>query len=191
MEILKSNKGGSKLCFEDYMYTRHALRKTKQWWKCTMKSSRGCRDSLSTDLQHNYPVPGQPLTRGIICQPNQIPQQHERESSVSTQCSLLQKKTRQAYEELFQAVIDKCNNLGKAVVHHQSGRRFRRWSTTCNFNSSAWSSSWSPGLFLPFNAGYLAQNTETPTSYPLHYWSRISPVLQHTPDEPVETEDHM
>jgi hypothetical protein len=29
--------------------------------------------------------------------------------------SLLQKKTRQAYEELFQAVIDKCNNLGIAV----------------------------------------------------------------------------
>ena len=60
MEILKSNKGGSKLCFEGYMYTRHALRKTKQWWKCTMKSSRGCRGSLSTDLQHNNPVPGQP-----------------------------------------------------------------------------------------------------------------------------------
>lgn len=60
MEILKSNKGGSKLCFEGYRYTRHALRKTKQWWKCTMKSSRGCRGSLSTDLQHNNPVPGQP-----------------------------------------------------------------------------------------------------------------------------------
>ena len=29
--------------------------------------------------------------------------------------SLLQKKTQQAYEELFQAVIDKCNNLGIAV----------------------------------------------------------------------------
>jgi hypothetical protein len=29
--------------------------------------------------------------------------------------SLLQKKTRQTYEELFQAVIDKCNNLGIAV----------------------------------------------------------------------------
>ena len=29
--------------------------------------------------------------------------------------SFLQKKTRQAYEELFQAVIDKCNNVGIAV----------------------------------------------------------------------------
>ena len=45
------------------MYTRHALRKTKQWCKCTMKSSRGCRGSLSTDLQHNNPVPGQPHNR--------------------------------------------------------------------------------------------------------------------------------
>lgn len=60
MEILKSNKGGSKLCFEGYTYTRHALRKTKQWWKCTLKSSQGCRGSLSTDLHNENPVPSQP-----------------------------------------------------------------------------------------------------------------------------------
>lgn len=60
MEIVKSNKGGSKLCYEGFIYTRHALRKTKQWWKCTLKSSQGCRGSLSTDLQYENPVPGQP-----------------------------------------------------------------------------------------------------------------------------------
>jgi hypothetical protein len=60
MEILQSNKGGSKLCYEGFIYTRHALRKTKQWWKCTLKSSRECRGSLSTDLQYDNPSPGQP-----------------------------------------------------------------------------------------------------------------------------------
>ncbi|CAG2190399.1 unnamed protein product [Mytilus edulis] len=60
MEILQSNKGGSKLCYEGYIYTRHALRKTKQWWKCTLKSSLGCRGNLSTDLQHENPIPSQP-----------------------------------------------------------------------------------------------------------------------------------
>lgn len=60
MEILQSNKGGSKLCYDGYIYTRHALRKTKQWWKCSLKSSQGCRASLSTDLEYNNPVPGQP-----------------------------------------------------------------------------------------------------------------------------------
>ena len=33
MEILQSNKGGFKLCYEGFIYTSHALRKTKQWWK--------------------------------------------------------------------------------------------------------------------------------------------------------------
>ena len=60
MEILQRNKGGFKLCYEGFIYTRHALRKTKQWWKCTLKSSRGCRGSLSTDLQYDNPSPGQP-----------------------------------------------------------------------------------------------------------------------------------
>jgi hypothetical protein len=36
-------------------------------------------------------------------------------TNITVVYSLLQKKTRQAYEELFQAVIDKCNNLGIAV----------------------------------------------------------------------------
>ena len=60
MEILQSNQGGSKLYYEGFIYTRPALRKTKKCWKCTLKSSRGCRGSLSTDLQYDNPSPGQP-----------------------------------------------------------------------------------------------------------------------------------
>ena len=43
-----------------YMYTKHATRKTNQWWKCVKRSSTGCRGSLSTTLQNENPFPGQP-----------------------------------------------------------------------------------------------------------------------------------
>ena len=60
MEIIPSNRGGSKLCYQGYMYTKHATRKTNQWWKCVKRSSIGCRGNLSTTLQNEHPVPGQP-----------------------------------------------------------------------------------------------------------------------------------
>ena len=60
MEIIPSNRGGSKLCYQGYMYTKHATRKTNRWWKCVKRSSTGCRGSLSTTLQNENPVPEQP-----------------------------------------------------------------------------------------------------------------------------------
>ena len=42
------------------MYTKHATRKTNQWWKCVKRSSIRCRGNLSTTLQNENPVPGQP-----------------------------------------------------------------------------------------------------------------------------------
>jgi hypothetical protein len=52
MEIIPSNRGDSKLCYQGYMYTKHATRKTNRWWKCVKRSSTGCRGSLSTTLQN-------------------------------------------------------------------------------------------------------------------------------------------
>ena len=37
-----------------------ATRKTNQWWKCVKRSSIECRGNLSTTLQNENPVPGQP-----------------------------------------------------------------------------------------------------------------------------------
>jgi hypothetical protein len=48
MEIIPNNRCGSKLCYQGYMYTKHATRKTNQWWKCVKRSSIGCRGNLST-----------------------------------------------------------------------------------------------------------------------------------------------
>ena len=60
MEIIPSNRGGSKLCYQGYMYTKHPTRKTNQRWKCVKRSRTGCRGSLNTTLQNGNPVPGQP-----------------------------------------------------------------------------------------------------------------------------------
>ena len=60
MEIIPSNIGGFKLCYQGYMYTKDATRKTNQWWKCVKRSGTGCRGSLSTTIQNENPVPGQP-----------------------------------------------------------------------------------------------------------------------------------
>jgi hypothetical protein len=60
MEIIPSNRGGSKLCYQWYMYTKHATRKTNQWWKCAKRSSTWYRGRLSTTLQNENSVPGQP-----------------------------------------------------------------------------------------------------------------------------------
>ena len=59
MEIIPSNRGGSKLCYQGYMHAKHATRNTNQWWKCVKRSSTGCRGSLSTTIQNENPVPGQ------------------------------------------------------------------------------------------------------------------------------------
>jgi hypothetical protein len=50
----------SKLCYQGYLYTKHATSETNQWWKCAKRSSIGCRGNLSTTLQNENPVPGQP-----------------------------------------------------------------------------------------------------------------------------------
>lgn len=60
MEVIKSNKGGTKICFEGYMYTRSCTRKEKNWWKCSEKGSRNCRGSLSTTHQLDNPQAGLP-----------------------------------------------------------------------------------------------------------------------------------
>jgi hypothetical protein len=39
--IIPSNRGGSKLCYQGYLYTKHATRETNQWWKCVKRSSIG------------------------------------------------------------------------------------------------------------------------------------------------------
>ncbi|KAK6169954.1 hypothetical protein SNE40_018469 [Patella caerulea] len=51
MEIIKNNKGGSKLSCEGYMYTKKSVNKTTLRWECSQRHSRLCKGSLTTDLE--------------------------------------------------------------------------------------------------------------------------------------------
>jgi hypothetical protein len=47
MEIILSIRGGSKLCSQGYMYTKHTTMKTYQWWKCVKGQVQGAEEALA------------------------------------------------------------------------------------------------------------------------------------------------
>ena len=98
MEIIPSNRGGSKLCSQGYLYTKHATMETNQWWKCVKRSSIGCRGNLSTTLQNENPAPGQPH--------NHAP----------SDTSIKYSKTRKAMKDLATNTRDKSNQIIAQVV---------------------------------------------------------------------------
>jgi len=51
MELVPNNKGGHKLLYEDYMYTKKASYKTTVRWECSQKCSKQCNGSLTTDTE--------------------------------------------------------------------------------------------------------------------------------------------
>lgn len=51
MEIIESNKGGRKLCFEGYMYTQKLNRGTTIRWQCARKTYFNCLGAISTNTQ--------------------------------------------------------------------------------------------------------------------------------------------
>ena len=51
MEIVKNNKGGSKLCFEDYTYTKKSVSKTTIQWECSQRKAYVCKGKVTTDSQ--------------------------------------------------------------------------------------------------------------------------------------------
>ena len=51
MEIVKNNKGGSKLCFEGYTYTKKSISKTTIQWECSQRKAYVCKGKVTTDSQ--------------------------------------------------------------------------------------------------------------------------------------------
>ena len=88
----------SKLCYQGNMYTKHATRKTNKWWKCVKRSSTWCRGSLSTTLQNENPVLGQPH--------NHAP----------SDTSIKYSKTRNAMKDLATNTRDKPSQIFAQVV---------------------------------------------------------------------------
>ena len=93
-------------CVTWYMHTKHATRKTNQWWKCVKRSSTGCRRSLITTLQNEHPVLGHPH--------NHAP------SDTSTKYS----KTRNAMKDLATNARDKPSQIFAQVVSQCDDKPF-------------------------------------------------------------------
>ena len=57
MEIIKNNKGGQKLCYQGYCYTKKAKSKVSQRWECDQRDSQKCRAIATTDLKFQRTAP--------------------------------------------------------------------------------------------------------------------------------------
>ena len=49
MEIIQNNKGGNKLCYAGYLYTRKAKSKNTIRWECSQRSGLSCKGAISTN----------------------------------------------------------------------------------------------------------------------------------------------
>ncbi|KAL5240411.1 hypothetical protein ACI65C_007821 [Semiaphis heraclei] len=56
MEIITSNKGCEKLCYNGYMYVLKHFGKSKITWRCSKRSSFKCMGELYTNVQKEDPV---------------------------------------------------------------------------------------------------------------------------------------
>ncbi|XP_066950862.1 uncharacterized protein [Macrobrachium rosenbergii] len=50
MEVIRNNKGGEKLCYKGYMYTKKSTSATTMRWECSRKSAFGCNGKITTNL---------------------------------------------------------------------------------------------------------------------------------------------
>ena len=50
MEIIKTNRGGQKLCYQGHMYVKKKSQKSSVVWECSKRKSIGCSGSLKSDL---------------------------------------------------------------------------------------------------------------------------------------------
>ncbi|KAG7164047.1 putative Inosine-5'-monophosphate dehydrogenase 1b-like 16, partial [Homarus americanus] len=51
MEIIKNNKGSSKLCAEGYLYTKKSSNSTRIRWECSRRKALSCKGCAHTDLE--------------------------------------------------------------------------------------------------------------------------------------------
>ena len=50
MELISNNKGGHKLCFDGYSYTRNFEGKTRIRWKCSQRVALKCKGAVTSNL---------------------------------------------------------------------------------------------------------------------------------------------
>ncbi|XP_068204568.1 uncharacterized protein [Palaemon carinicauda] len=51
MEVIRNNKGGEKLCYNGYIYTKKSASKTTKRWECSRRSALNCNGIITTNLE--------------------------------------------------------------------------------------------------------------------------------------------
>ena len=51
MEVIRNNKGGEKLSYKGYMYTKKSSSATTKRWECSRRSAFGCNGKITTNLE--------------------------------------------------------------------------------------------------------------------------------------------
>ena len=51
MEIIRNERGGSKLCFEGYMYMKKYASANRVRWECSQRRAYSCSGGVSTDIE--------------------------------------------------------------------------------------------------------------------------------------------
>ena len=62
MEFITNHKGGLKLCFEGYMYTKRCSSSNQIQWQCSQRAAFKCNGSLYTSLENQNPHATKPHT---------------------------------------------------------------------------------------------------------------------------------
>ncbi|KAL8567872.1 hypothetical protein ACOMHN_058994 [Nucella lapillus] len=52
MEIVTSNKGGAKISYQGFLYTKKATKKTRIRWECSHRKGLSCKGAITTDLNN-------------------------------------------------------------------------------------------------------------------------------------------
>ncbi|KAL8577941.1 hypothetical protein ACOMHN_011937 [Nucella lapillus] len=52
MEIVTSNKGGAKISYQGFLYTKKATKKTRIRWECSQRKGLSCKGAITTDLNN-------------------------------------------------------------------------------------------------------------------------------------------
>ena len=97
MELIASNKGGMKLSFGGYMYTKQVSKPNHVRWRCVKRTLR-CKGSLTTTLEITNPVP--------VNEHNHLPN--------ATDISVA--KTRNNMKEMATSTMDKPNQVYSRAV---------------------------------------------------------------------------
>jgi len=118
MEILETNRGGKKVLFEGYCYTRLKTGKSSIFWRCDQEYVMECKGSLTTTVDFSRPQAKRPH--------NHLPD--------ANRCNVLKAKANMKKralsssdkpERIFQdatRAIDECGRY--ALVNKESYKRF-------------------------------------------------------------------